>query len=54
MNEFNDKGNAHGYWETYWNNDKSHWEGNFNNGIECGYWTWYKPDGEIFQKEFYL
>ncbi len=54
MNQFDDKGYAHGYWETYWDNGNLYWRGNFINSMFSGKFEWYNNDGKIIEKEFYL
>lgn len=38
MNEFNDKQEPNGYWEVYYDNDGSYYNGVYNNGSRVGYW----------------
>ena len=36
----NEKGQRHGYWETYYSNGKPHYKGNFINGKLHRYGLW--------------
>ncbi len=56
MNQKNDKGLAHGYWEYYWDNECEHimGKGHFNNGEYYGVWEWYYFSGNLQIKEFRL
>jgi antitoxin component YwqK of YwqJK toxin-antitoxin module len=47
MNEYNDKGEPHGYWETYHSGDKVKYKGNYINGLCNGYWEGYYVNGNI-------
>lgn len=44
----NEKGLAHGLWETYFPNGQLDYRGEFVNGIQHGYCESYWPDGDIF------
>jgi antitoxin component YwqK of YwqJK toxin-antitoxin module len=54
MNQFNNKGELHGYWERYWDNGNLHWTGNFINSKFNGKFEWYNNNSELIEKEFYL
>ena len=46
MNQFNDNGLAHGYWEEWRPNGTLWYKGDFNNGLREGYWqrNWYNDN----------
>lgn len=44
----NDKGQRHGYWESYWN-DKLFYKCTFHNDKEIGYEEYYPNDYEIIK-----
>ncbi len=62
MNGWNDKGEPHGYWVSYYvkcnkcikNGSNILYKGNFINGQMIGYWEWYNSGGKLDFKEFYL
>ena len=54
MNEVNDKGERHGYWEQYYSNGNPWYKGNYNNGVQADCWEWYYFNGNLLIKEFYL
>ena len=55
INPYNDKGQAHGYWEWYYNNGNLYSKGKYLNRKEIGYWEWYKPQsGELWLKEYFI
>ena len=57
MNQHNDKGERHGYWESYFQNGKLYWKGSFNNDERIGYWEWHPiitNEHNRIEKEFYL
>jgi hypothetical protein len=41
INQYNEKGQRHGYWEIYYFDGSLWYKGNYNNGIEIGYWEIY-------------
>ena len=49
----NEKGQRHGYWETYYSNGKPHYKGNFINGKLHGLWERYYLNGQLIYKEYY-
>ncbi len=51
---YNEKRQAHGYWEWCWGNGKLNSKGNFVNGIKTGYWEWYYDNGNLKSKQFYI
>jgi antitoxin component YwqK of YwqJK toxin-antitoxin module len=53
MNERDDKGNRHRYWELYWNDEYLMFKGNFNNGVRVGYWERYWSNGNLWSKGNY-
>ena len=50
----NDKGQAHGYWEVYWDNGNLSYKGNYSNVKKHGCWEWYYSNGKPRLKEFYI
>lgn len=56
MNEYNDRGEPHGYWEHRGGHPSKDFTfvymGKYNNGQEIGLWLYVGTDGEL--KEFYL
>lgn len=50
----NDKGQAHGYWEVYWDNGNLSYKGNYINVKKHGCWEWYYNNGKPRLKEFYI
>ena len=57
MNQYNDKGEFHGYWEHLWYFEgygKVVYKGYLDCGEKIGYWERTKDDLEITEKEFYL
>ena len=50
---FNDKGNAHGYWESYNTNDLLMYKGFYNNGKRVGYLESYW-NKELDYKTYYI
>ncbi len=54
MNELNEKGEYHGYWEEYWSNGELWYKTNFINGVEIGYCEIRLSNGDLFYKGFYL
>jgi antitoxin component YwqK of YwqJK toxin-antitoxin module len=53
INQYNEKGNRHGYWEIYWPNGTVCFKGSYNNGIKIGYCEIYWENGELRQQIFY-
>jgi hypothetical protein len=54
MNEYNDKGKCHGYWECYFPNGKLWYKGTYINGEIVGYYEVYFSGGDLYSKAFYL
>jgi antitoxin component YwqK of YwqJK toxin-antitoxin module len=54
ISSYNDQGEAHGYWEVYWNNGQLLYKGNYINGKEHGYWEWYYDNGKLNTKIYYI
>jgi antitoxin component YwqK of YwqJK toxin-antitoxin module len=54
MNQLNDKGELHCYWEDYYYIGNLWYKGNYNNGEPDGYWEWYDPNSNIIEKNFFL
>ncbi len=47
MNEYNDKGERHGYWEKYYLNGNLDWKGNYVNDRRNGRWKFYWQNGKL-------
>ena len=54
MNQYNDKGQRHGYWGLYWDDEHLMFKVNYINGLITGCCEHYNPDGTINEKEFHL
>lgn len=58
MNEYDDKGEPHGYWELRYDDKNGDsmlvYKGYFYHGVEIGLWKWYSIDKKVFCKEYYL
>jgi hypothetical protein len=61
MNQLNDKGERHGYWETHWDTleyslKKPRYicKGNYDNGIPIGLFQYYSYNRKLHTKEFHL
>jgi antitoxin component YwqK of YwqJK toxin-antitoxin module len=53
INQYNEKGQRHGYWEHYYTNGNLMYTGHFDNGDKIGLWGWYYVDGELREQIFY-
>ena len=53
MNERDGKGNRHGYWGLYWNDEHLMFKGHFDNGMRVGYWERYWSNGNLWSKGNY-
>ena len=53
MNQRNENGERHGYWEVYYSNGQLWFKGHYNNGEEVGYWEDYY-NGKLRIKELYV
>jgi antitoxin component YwqK of YwqJK toxin-antitoxin module len=53
MNEFNNKGERHGYWEKYYANDNLDYKGYYINDKRHGYWEDYYHDGTLNWKGYF-
>lgn len=51
---YNEKGEAHGFWEMHYPNGKVYIKGNYVNGKREGYWECYNSCGSIAWKGVYL
>ena len=54
MNEYNDKGERHGYWEGYNSNGKLWYKTNYVNGKINGIFEWYYTDCKLIGKMYRL
>ena len=50
---YNEKGEAHGYWELYWENGQLLYKINYINGKQHGLWELYWIDGNLRDKRYY-
>lgn len=53
INQYNEKGERHGYWEVYYGKGKLHYKGNYHNGKAHGYWENYHTNGNLWFKGDY-
>ena len=51
---YNEKGKAHGYWESYYSNGKLRYKGKYINGKQHGYWEEYHYNGQLKEKIYYI
>ena len=51
---YNEQGERHGYWETYYSNGQLSYKGNYVNGKEHGYWESYYDNGQLDYKGNYV
>ena len=52
-NQYNNKDQEHGYWESYRSNGKPIYKGEYINGNRTGYWEWYDNYGKLMIQIFY-
>ena len=50
----NDKDEAHGSWERYWDNGQLWYNGNYVNGNRHGYFEYYYDNGQLWSKGNYV
>ncbi len=53
MNQSNEQGQQHGYWEYYYQNGQLWYKGNYHNGSRHGCWESYSQNGELHYKGNY-
>lgn len=53
MNQHNENGERHGYWESYWENGVLDYSGTYFNGVRHDYWESYFIDGTLYFKMKY-
>ena len=53
MNQYNENGQKHGYWEERWPDGSLIGNGVYIDGKRDGYWEAYYPNGNIFFKGFF-
>jgi antitoxin component YwqK of YwqJK toxin-antitoxin module len=53
INQFDENGNKHGYWEVYFSNGDLYYKGNYVNGIKHGYCESYYDNGILHYTGFY-
>lgn len=51
---YNEKRQAHGYWEWCWGNGNIWYKGNYLNGRLTGYWEENHKNGILKSKEYYI
>ena len=51
---YNEQGELHGYWESYYDNGQLDYKGNYVNGNRHGYWEDYYDNGQLSSKGNYL
>lgn len=49
----NDKGQAHGYWESYWDNGNPWYKGSYHNNKQIGYWRDYS-NNKLLLKTYFI
>ena len=54
INLFDENGNRHGLWESYYDNGQLYFKANYVNGKEHGYWESYYDNGQLFYKGNYV
>jgi antitoxin component YwqK of YwqJK toxin-antitoxin module len=54
INQYNDNGKKHGYWEVYHSNGNLIYKGNYINGKRIGYWEDYYSNGCLSHKQYFL
>ena len=53
INLYNEKGEKHGVWESYYDNGQLFYRGNYVNGQRHGLWESYYPNGQLhYQQEY--
>ena len=53
INQYNNKGQKHGYWVIKRNNENIRWDGYYINNKPIGLSKWYNQDGNIDRLDFY-
>ena len=51
---FNEEGEPHGYWESYYSNGQLYYKGNYVNGEKNGYWEVYYLGERIMHRGNYI
>ena len=54
MNQRNENGYCHGYWEGHHSNGQLCYKGHYDNGNRIGYREDYYSDGKLMDKELYI
>ncbi len=55
MNQYNNKGELHGYWEEYYYpNGNLMYKTNYVNGESHGYWETYYQNGQLSWKGYFV
>ena len=54
INLYNERGEKHGYWEEYYENDQLMSKGDYLNGKAHGLWEFYYVNGQLWYKGDYL
>jgi antitoxin component YwqK of YwqJK toxin-antitoxin module len=51
---YNDKGQQHGLWERYHDNEQLWYKGEYINDLRHGPWIWYYENGKLRYKLTYI
>ena len=54
INLYNEQGEQHGYWESYYYNGQLDYKANYVNGNRHGYWESYYHNGQLSSKGNYV
>ena len=54
MNKYNEQGQPHGLWESYYSNGKLRFKENYLNGKAHGPWESYYSNGNLYEIEYYI
>ncbi len=52
-NRYNERGEEHGYWESYFESGKIFYSGEYINGLKHGYWEGNFSGGQVWYKGTY-
>ena len=52
-NQYNDKRERIGYWEVYWDSGNPWYKGNYDNGIQDGYWEFY-IENKVYKEAYFI
>jgi uncharacterized protein len=51
---YNEQGQPHGYWESYYDDGQLEYKGNYVNDKRHGYWEDYWSNGQLRDKRYYI